>query len=99
MAIGNHLEAKILKLLAYCQANDWAGYDPYDAVNSHVFAALPFLNSRLSRADDRKVDRASITRSSLLVLGIQFSVADTHDCSANRSAQSGVYDVRGQRAS
>src|SRR5712664_3288813 len=45
----NHLEAKISKLLAYCQANDWAGYDPYDAVNSHVFAALPFLNSRLPR--------------------------------------------------
>jgi len=49
MPIGNHLEAKILQLLAYCQANDWAGYDPYDAVNSHVFAALPFLNSRLPR--------------------------------------------------
>src|ERR1700676_4096239 len=49
MPIGNHLEAKILKLLAYCQANDWAGHDPYDAVNSHVFAALPFLNSRLPR--------------------------------------------------
>lgn len=49
MAIGNHLETKILKLLAYCQANDWAGYDPYDAVNSQVFAALPFLNSRLPR--------------------------------------------------
>jgi len=49
MSIGNHLEAKILKLLAYCQANDWAGYDPYDAVNAHVFAVLPFLNSRLPR--------------------------------------------------
>jgi len=49
MAKGNHLEAKILKLLAYCQANDWAGYDPYDAVNSPVFAALPFLNSRFPR--------------------------------------------------
>src|SRR5467141_1810713 len=45
----NQLEAKILKLLAYCQANDWAGYDPYDAVNSQAFAALPFLNSRLPR--------------------------------------------------
>jgi hypothetical protein len=45
----NQLEAKILKLLAYCQANDWAGYDPYDAVNSQVFVALPFLNSRLPR--------------------------------------------------
>src|SRR5882724_10281898 len=45
----NHLEAQILKVLAYCQANDWAGYDPYDAANSHIFAALPFLNSRLPR--------------------------------------------------
>jgi len=45
----NQLEAKILKLLAYCQANDWAGYDPYDAANSKAFVALPFLNSRLPR--------------------------------------------------
>jgi len=26
-----------LKLLAYCKANEWAGYDPYDALNSRVF--------------------------------------------------------------
>ena len=45
----HHLEAKIPKLLAYCQANDWAGYDPYDAANSKAFAVLPFLNSRLPR--------------------------------------------------
>lgn len=45
----NHLEATILKLLAYCQANDWAGYDPYDATNSHIFVALPFLNTRVPR--------------------------------------------------
>jgi hypothetical protein len=43
------LESKIQKLWSYCQANDWAGYDPYDAVNTPVFAALPFLNSRLPR--------------------------------------------------
>src|SRR5260370_40671011 len=49
ISVDNHLKAKILKLLAHCQANDWAGYDPYDAVNSQVFAALPFLNSRLPR--------------------------------------------------
>src|SRR5882672_9492459 len=49
MPTDSQLEAKILKLLAYCQANDWAGYDPYDAVNSRAFAALPFLNSRLPR--------------------------------------------------
>src|SRR5512139_2210165 len=38
-----------LKLLAYCQANDWAGYDPYDALNSKIFETLPFLDFRLFR--------------------------------------------------
>jgi hypothetical protein len=38
-----------LKLLAYCQANNWAGYDPYDALNSKLIGYLPFLNFRLSR--------------------------------------------------
>ena len=39
----------VLRLLAYCHANDWAGYDPYDALNSKWFASLPFLNFRLAR--------------------------------------------------
>ena len=38
-----------MKLLNYCRANDWAGYDPYDALNSRVFERLPFLNSRIPR--------------------------------------------------
>ncbi len=37
------------KLLSYCAANDWAGYDPYDALNSRIFAVLPFLDCRLPR--------------------------------------------------
>jgi len=37
------------KLLEYCQANGWAGHDPYDALNSRLFEALPFLNSRIPR--------------------------------------------------
>jgi len=41
------LEGKVQKLWSYCQANDWAGYDPYDAVS--CFRRLPFLNSRLPR--------------------------------------------------
>ena len=45
----SQVRAKTLKLLAYCQANDWAGYDPYDALNSPVFDALPFLNAKLPR--------------------------------------------------
>jgi hypothetical protein len=38
-----------LKLLAYCRAHDWAGFDPYDALNSRVFRAFPFLNFKLVR--------------------------------------------------
>src|SRR6201997_495319 len=45
----SELRTATLKLLDFCQANDWAGYDPYDALNSKVFAALPFLNSRIPR--------------------------------------------------
>jgi hypothetical protein len=43
------LESAISKLLAYCEANDWAGYDPYDAVNSRIFELAPFLDSRIPR--------------------------------------------------
>ncbi|MGO9118018.1 MAG: hypothetical protein ACLQPD_10450 [Desulfomonilaceae bacterium] len=45
----NDTAEALQKLLAYCRASDWAGYDPYDALNSRVFAALPFLNSRFPR--------------------------------------------------
>lgn len=38
-----------LELLAYCRARGWAGYDPYDALNSRIFRALPFLHFRLAR--------------------------------------------------
>lgn len=49
---GNSIEtprSATLKLLAYCQANDWSGHDPYDALNSRIFKALPFLDSRWPR--------------------------------------------------
>ena len=39
----------VLKLLHFCQASDWAGYDPYDALNSKAFKAIPVLNSRIPR--------------------------------------------------
>ncbi len=38
-----------LKLLDYCEANDWKGYDPYDALNSRLLKYLPFLDFRLFR--------------------------------------------------
>ena len=37
------------RLLAYCQANGWAGHDPYDALNSKIFTALPLLDSKILR--------------------------------------------------
>src|SRR4030081_480430 len=43
------IQAATLKLLTYCQADNWAGYEPYDALNSPIVNALPFLNARLPR--------------------------------------------------
>jgi hypothetical protein len=42
-------KATLLALLSYCQANDWSGYDPYDALNSRLFGWVPFLDSRIPR--------------------------------------------------
>jgi len=43
------LKTVTLNLLEYCRANDWAGYDPYDALNSKILKFLPFLDFRLFR--------------------------------------------------
>jgi hypothetical protein len=45
----NYVKPAMLKLLSYCRANAWAGYDPYDALNSRLFSVFPFLNSRWPR--------------------------------------------------
>lgn len=43
------LENSILSLLDYCQKNDWAGFDPYDALNSRVFTTLPLVQNKIGR--------------------------------------------------
>lgn len=43
------LVVAIRTLLTYCQSNNWAGYDPYDALNSKPFAAFPVLGGRIPR--------------------------------------------------
>lgn len=43
------LRESILKLFDYCNQNNWAGYDPYDGLNSRIFSALPFLQNRICR--------------------------------------------------
>lgn len=37
------------RLFNYCLSNNWAGYDPYDALNSELLKKLPFLDWRLPR--------------------------------------------------
>jgi hypothetical protein len=43
------LKSITLRLLNYCQTNNWAGYDPYDALNSRIIERLFIFNSRLPR--------------------------------------------------
>jgi hypothetical protein len=49
MTVIRQLETITLKLFDYCRSNNWAGYDPYDALNSELFKRLPFLDSWLPR--------------------------------------------------
>lgn len=43
------IKDSIISLLDYCQKNDWAGFDPFDGLNSRVFTALPFLQNKLCK--------------------------------------------------
>ncbi|WP_408999191.1 hypothetical protein ACJ77P_05305 [Syntrophus buswellii] len=36
-------------MLDYCRRNNWAGYDPFDGLNSRIFTNLPLLHNRISR--------------------------------------------------
>ena len=42
-------EQAFTNLLAWCRARDFAGYDPFDGLNSRLFQASPFKNSRTAR--------------------------------------------------
>jgi hypothetical protein len=43
------LEQVYEKLRAWCRARDYAGHDPFDALNSQLFQSTPFNRSRLAR--------------------------------------------------
>lgn len=43
------LEDTFLKLEAYCRDRNWAGFDPYDALNSELFARTPLARSHVAR--------------------------------------------------
>jgi hypothetical protein len=43
------LKQPFLKLKSYCESQDFAGWDPYDGLNSRVFKATPFKHWDLAR--------------------------------------------------
>lgn len=43
------VEQTASRLLEYCRRNDWAGYDPYDALNSRLFLNTPLNKSKWCR--------------------------------------------------
>jgi Tfp pilus assembly protein PilV len=43
------IEQAFTELLAWCRRNDFAGYDPFDALNSRAFQVTPFSRSRTAR--------------------------------------------------
>ncbi len=45
----NDLKSTTLQLLGYCRDNDWAGYEPYDALNSPLVENSKILNSPIPR--------------------------------------------------
>src|SRR5436190_20548077 len=45
----DRIENVTLKLLAYCRAEEWAGYDPYDALNSKVLSILLRFDAKWPR--------------------------------------------------
>ena len=47
--MGNDLETSLTNLLSWCRDHDFAGYDPFDGLNSRLFQASPFKSSRTAR--------------------------------------------------
>jgi hypothetical protein len=43
------LRSTIISLLDYCKTNEWAGFDPYDALNSKILEQTPLVQSRVCR--------------------------------------------------
>ncbi len=45
----NKVRHAAIALSDFCKENNWAGYDPYDALNSRLFNLTPFYRSRVCR--------------------------------------------------
>jgi len=47
--LDNDISHVVVSLLNYCRKEAWAGYDPYDALNSRLFNATSFRHSKICR--------------------------------------------------
>src|SRR6476661_6133596 len=45
----NSIEQALNDLFQWCRAREFAGYDPFDALNSRIFQATPFARSETAR--------------------------------------------------
>lgn len=45
----NKVEQATMQLISYCKSKNWAGYDPYDGLNSRLFEKAPFLDNKFFR--------------------------------------------------
>jgi hypothetical protein len=45
----SELESAYERLALWCRERDYAGHDPFDALNSRLFQAIPLKNSRIAR--------------------------------------------------
>src|SRR3954464_4904233 len=45
----NEIERAYSRLAAWCRERDYAGHDPFDALNSRLFQASPLRHSRAAR--------------------------------------------------
>jgi hypothetical protein len=65
----SELRTTLRKSIEYCEANDWAGYDPYDALNSPIFTKGSLLDSRIPRlVATQLLKRSPINFRSLLAI-------------------------------
>jgi len=102
------LDLVYLKLLSWCRERDFAGHDPFDALNSRLFQASPFAFSRNARlaftqllkrspADLRKLVRVPSQRNAkgiaLFALAHLADYRSTKTIESERAARSLLSDL------
>ncbi|RJQ51024.1 MAG: delta-aminolevulinic acid dehydratase [Actinobacteria bacterium] len=66
MKLSRMVEQALGKLLAYCEARGWQGYDPYDGLNSRLLGLLPFGGRTIRLAVIQSMKRSPINLRPLL---------------------------------